>query len=327
MIIIIIFIPYIAQGAGSMHTTDQKYMGIFHNVSPGRLNFYIANMDERFLLYQKQIINFQWHENIPDRINTYGVVFIEKILYFHKTQLYFISYLYDDEKKAKDLVIKNESGSYQHYNLKESIKGNDRLSFAKIINNTLFFSFSANQETIYMMELDSGSYEVTHYNHQLGVIQNIWLKAQGDTEYTFSSEKDKEIISGVFKIIEQDGIELMEIYDYKVIGYDTRNGSFVYYNQDNILSHHNANDSAEYIIKEFMGKEEKIYDIFFLEDDSFIIASTRSGPDHFSNLFFGSGNLLYYFYYYHVKKHEQGGFIINKIKTFGALWKLEQLIL
>jgi hypothetical protein len=331
IIIALICFPYTVQGAGSVHTAAQTQIGIFRNATPGRLGFRTAKINRKFLLNQKQIINFQWHESIPNRINTYGV-HIEKIFYFNKMQFFFITYLYNSGKignlkSAVDFVIKDEFGSYQYHNLKEFTNINCKLSFAKIVNNTLFFAFSENQETVYMMELDSGMYGVVQYNHQAGVIQNIWLKAQGDAEYIFTSEKDKEIISGIFKITEEDSIELMEIYSYKVMGYDTRNGSLFYYNQDNILSYQNRNNSAGYAINEFMGKEERIYDVFFLEDDSFIIASTRSAPDRLSNLFFGNENLMHYFYYYHVTKHEQNGsFLIDKIKTFGSLWKLEQLM-
>jgi hypothetical protein len=332
IIIVIVFLPYTAQGVGSMHITDQTYIGIFHNVTPGRLSFCTVNINSQLLLDKKQIVNFQWHESIPGRIKTYGV-HIEKILYFSKMQFYFITYLYDSEKtenlkSAVDFVIKDASGSFQYYNLKEFTNINHELSFSKIISNTLFFAFSDNQEILYQMELDSGKYEIKQYNHPLGLLQNIWLKVSGSSEYIFASEKDNKISSGVFRIIEQDSIELVKTYNYEVIGYDIRNSSFLYYNYDNILSYQNENNSAGYAIKDFMSKEEKIYDVFFLKDDSFLIASTRSGPDHFSNLFFGSGNLMHYFFYYHVTKHEQSGnFIIKKIKTFGSLWKLEQLIL
>jgi hypothetical protein len=210
--------------------------------------------------------------------------------------------------------------------LKEIPYRDYHLSLAKIINDTLFFAFTDSQEILYAMELDNGKYEVKQYRHQIGIIQNIWLKEQENEEYVFTSERNKETISGIFKIIGQDSIEMAEIFDYKVAGYNTLDGTFVYCNPDSTLSYRNGNDPVGISIKEFMGNGETIYDIFFLEDGSFIIESTKTGPHHFANLLFGSGNLIHYFYYYHMKEDRHGNLKIKKIRTFGSHWKLEQLI-
>jgi hypothetical protein len=178
-----------------------------------------------------------------------------------------------------------------------------------------------------MMELDNGKYAIKQYNHSIGAIQNIWVKIRGDAEYIFTAEKDEKTVSGILKINGQDGIEIVEIYDYKVVGYSFLDGSSVYYNHDGILSYQNGTEPASCAIKEFMENGETIYDIFFLEDGSFIIGSTKTGPDYSANLLFGNGNLIHYFYYYHMKKDAQGNFKIKKIRTFGPLWKLEQLLL
>jgi hypothetical protein len=314
-----------------MNTVDKKYMGIFHNVTPGRLDFCLADINSKFMLTKKQTISFQWHENIPDHLNTYGA-YIRNILYYSGTYFYFISYLYDHTetgylKTAIDIVVKNSTGVYQYYSLKDYLNKNIDLVFAKVVNNILFFSFSDNSEILYAMELGSSKYVIKQYNHQAGLIQNIWLKTWGNFEYIFTSKKGKEIVSGVLKITEQQTIDIIEIYDFKVAGYNTCSGFYVYYNQNNILTYQNINNLNSYVIKEFISKEEEISDIFFLEDDSFIIVSTTSVQDYFANIFFGSGNLKYYFYYYHVKKHEQdNNFIIKKLKNIKAFWRLEQLI-
>lgn len=315
-----------------MDVSDQEYTGIFQNITPGRLSFRVANINKHsFSLTQEQIIDEFNGEIIQTHVGAYAI-HIRNIFYYDKIQLCFLSYLYPINSmytnylRGIDIVIKDGNGLRYDITLKEFVNRNYDLSFAKIISNLLFFAFSDNQEVLYMMELDSGKYEVKQYNHPVGMIQNIWLKAQGDAEYIFTSEKDKTIISGIFKIIEQDGLELMEIYDYKVVGYNSLNGSSFYYNRNNILLYRRINNSTDYIIKEFIGKGETIYDVFFLEDDSFIIGSTRIGPDHFGNLLFGSGHLIYYFYYYHLRQNEQGNLVIKKIKTFGSLWKLEHLI-
>jgi hypothetical protein len=329
--IIIFYFPYIAHGAGYTDMVDQKYTGIFHNVTPGRLNFRVAGINKHsFSLEQREIIEEFNSESIQSHNGAYAV-HIRNILYYNDKQIFFIVYSYKDTYdifwKGIDIVIKEGLGLRYDFTLKEFRDRDCNLSFTKIINTTLFFTFSDTLE-IYAMELDSGRYEIKQYNHNIGQIQNIWLKTQGDSEYIFTSKKDGKIISGIFKINEQNIIELVEVYTYQVFGYEITSATYIYINQDNILSYRTGNNSSACEIKEFIGEGEKIYNIFFLEDNSFIVASTATGSDRFANIFFGSGNLMYYFYYYHVKKHSQSGnFIIKKIESFGNLWKLEQLIL
>jgi hypothetical protein len=332
-----VFIPCFIYGKGSMNTGGQKYTGIFHNITPGRIGFRTVSLSDNFYLNQVQTIDaHQQDGSIRSHAGTYSVN-VQKILYYDNKHLFFILYLYEVPaingaytvtRKGIDVLIKDEHNFSQYITLKEFDSINSGLSFAKTINNKLFFSFSDNHETVYTMELGSGKHEISQYSHPAGEIQNIWLKAQGGTEYIFTLKTDERVISGIFKITGQDNIEPKEIYNYQVVGYDTPNNSFFYYNHDNILSYRNGNDLADYTIGKFMGRGETLYDIFFLEDGSFILASTKNTPDHISDFFFGRGNQMHYFYYYHAKKHKQSGnFIIKKIRSFGGLWKLEQLIL
>jgi hypothetical protein len=335
MIAIIICLAYIACGAGKIQMAGQDYMGIFHNISSGRLGFYIASISgPSFSLKEKQIIKFN-DMSIQTHAAAYSVT-IQKILRYDKKELVLISYLYKAPApgtnhtitwKGIDIAITDKYGFRRDFTLKESKNINDNLSFAKVISGALFFTISDNTGVIHTMDLNDEKYEIRQYNHQAGLIQNIWLKNGGDGEYIFTSEKDKNFISGIFKITGQGGAEIMEIYNHNmVVGYDTSTGSFFYYNQSNDLLY--QNDLTQYAVKEFIGKEEKIYDVFFLGDGEFIIASTATGPDRFGDLFFGSGHLMHYFYYYHIKKHEQNSnFRIKNIKAFGNHWKLEQLIL
>jgi hypothetical protein len=319
---------------GSVVVANQRYKGIFHNITPGRLRFRIADINERsFSLKHERIIDFN-NESIQSHAEAYSVT-IRNILYYAKKQLVLTSYLYNVPVtggghkmwKGIDIVIKDAHGLRQYFTLKESENINVNLSFTKIINNVLFFAFSDNEEILCMMELDSGKYGIKQYNHQAGAIQNIWLKNHEDVEYIYTSKKDTGIISGIFKISGHN-VDLAEIYERKIVGYDTFNGHSFYYNHDDVLTYRCKNDSVGYAVKKFMGKEETVYDIFCLEDGSFIIGSTKTGPDYIANFLFGEGNLMYYFYYYHAQMNEQGdNFIIKKMRTFGSrLWKLEQLV-
>jgi hypothetical protein len=329
--IVVFCFPYMAQGAGHTDMADQSYTGIFHNITPGRLGFYIADINERsFSAKQKEVIEEFNTESIQSHTEAYAV-HILKILFYNDKQLFFMSYSYQDTYtrfwKGIDIVIKERSGLRYDLTLKEFRDRDYDLSFAKLINATLFFTFSDNNEILYAMKFDGEGYEVTQYNHRAGLIKNIWLKSRENTEYIFTSEKDGAIVSGVFKITGEENIEIVELYDYNITGYNTIGSSFLYYDQSGNVLYRNGNDPADYTMKAFMGEGEKIYDVFFLEDDSFIITTTVTGPDRFANMFFGSGNIIHYFYYYHVKKHAQNGeIIIKKIRTFGNLWRLEQLI-
>jgi hypothetical protein len=326
---------------GSVAMVDQGYTGIFQGISLGRLCFRIVGINKRFFsLEHEQIIESFNTESIQSHAGAYAIM-IDEILYYDKKQLFFISYSYKVTDTPRtlywrgiDLVIKDGDGLTQHHTLKEFMGRNYYPSFAKIINNTLFFAFSDifkpdKEKTLYAMELDSGKYEVRQYSHDAGEIQNIWLKDRENAEYVFTSKRDSAIISGVFKITVEDNIEMPEIYDRKIAGYDTLDGSSFYYRRDNVLMYQGGNGSVTCAVKKFMGKEESIYDIFFLEDGSFIIGSTKTGPHYIANFLFGEGNLMHYFYYYHAIINERGDdFIVKKIRTFGSrLWKLEQLVI
>jgi hypothetical protein len=215
---------------------DQKYTGIFHNTTPGRNSFCIVDINKRFFLMgEKQIIGFN-NENIQTHTKTYSVS-IKNIFYYNEKELLLISYLYEvfvsgsrytTTQAGVDIVIKDGHGVRYDFNVKEAKNINDNISFAKVINKTLFVAFSDNNEMIYTMDLDGEIYEVKKYYHQVGQIQNIWLKNKGDNEYIFTSEKDKVFISGVFKITGQASIEVAELYTYNITGYDTNTGSFLY---------------------------------------------------------------------------------------------------
>jgi hypothetical protein len=329
LIVIIVLLSCTAQGTKYMPATDRKYIGILHNVTPGRLNYQVVNINKNFWLSHKQIINSQWQEKIPNRIDTYPAQ-IRKMICYNNVQLYFISYLYNDGKSSNnvaiDLAIKDVSGSYQYYcNLKEFANINFDLDLAKIIDGILFYAFSDDSEILYAMDIFNGKYDVKQYNHKAGIIKNIWPKIPGGGEYLFTSERNNKTISGLFKITGQHIAEVVEMYDYEIIEYDNHSDSFFCYNRNKL--YYKSNDSTGHAINEFMDEGEEVCGIFFPGDDSFLIVTTKTSPDHFSNLFFGSGNLIHHFYYYRMRKQEQkGNYTIKKIKTFNSLWKLEQLI-
>jgi len=326
-IIFIIFTNLMLFGIGScknMKDNKTTYIAVFKHSTNN--NYIVADMINTYRIgnvkkidnwlnrrskYSRErsserIVGLLKHDNITIQISVY------------------LTSIYGTRASAgHDVYFIDENGDKTILSLGADANRQSELAFAKIINNTLFIGLNEPFRTtnIVKIELDRNEYSFTKYNNNIGVIQDIWIKNNGNVLYTTNNEYEQE--SGIFSITEENTINIIEKFDYSIVEYNPTNNHMIIFNKEKQLFYVDAAKKASIKINTI---KNNVYKAFFLEENNVIISSYVEKQNHIANFLFGGNNLDRYYLYYSIDYHDEGDVSIKELKTINSLWCLEQII-
>jgi hypothetical protein len=311
-------------GGGKMDLINNKYRCIFY--ASRQSKYLLADMNNSLNINILETIP-QWQEQERHEKRT-GRRIIKMLMADHAT-IYFILYYKDGNRPGYqntmcDVII-DEIKTEHIINIKAQ-ETNFELSFAKIENRTLFFTFSDEKNNLYAINLDGQDYKLNTYIHDIDSIIDIWVADSGSNKYFFTSLYGEIKRSGILEI-PQDNMELRSIKYIDIVIYsfnlerkclvalNKENNYFLEYDNNIII---NLNDQDIF--------DGHIGSIFYLESNNILIEKYKIQNDPISNILFGSKH--YYKMYEYVLVHFglDGKIIQKKVSTFNKLWKLEQII-
>jgi hypothetical protein len=169
------------------------------------------------------------------------------------------------------------------------------VTFQKIIDHSLYFSFSSDSFDLYVLDLNNPE-NIKVIKNEIGFLTNFWKSLYNDI-FIFAIEMDMNIEYG-FVIIEENRLIRIDEEIGKVL--DCNGEVLVEQNKRGFISMKNQTSSI-FEKKISLSKKESIYSAFILNNNSIIIGIVKETNDIIGNFLFeptgsNKGKLKHYRY-------------------------------
>ena len=315
---------------GNMNEVKTAYRAIFSHSTIWE--YFLTDMSNTYRVKKLLTIDAWLDRNAPYNMEKFAERIVS-LLNYNQVTIQISMYLTrkpggrTQTSEAYDICFTDINGNTTKINLCVIERGIG-LAFAKIMDNTLCIGLHEKVESsypvkidftdLYTIKLDQEGYPVTKYNHNLGEIRNIWIQNDGKMLYT--SYNDNKLESGILNISDENSLELIVLFDYSIVEYDTASNQMIGFDSNGRLFYRDSSQNI-HILNNVQGI---VYRAFFLESDKIIICSYLERDDIIGNFLFGGKN-VYRVYSYYTLSNNKGSFSVKKINTINQLWRLEQV--
>jgi hypothetical protein len=316
---------------GNMNEVKTAYRAIFSHST--RSEYFLTDMSNTYRVNKSQTIDRWLDRNTPYNMEKFAERIVS-LLNYDQIAIQISMYLTrkpggkTTTDAAYDICFTDTDGNITKINLCVSERG-ESLAFAKIIDNTLCIGLNNGVENsypvkidftdLYTINLDQEGYPVTKYNHNLGEIRNIWI--QDDGKMLYASYNGNKLESGIVNISDENDLELIELFGYSIVEYDTASNQMIGFDSNGQLFYRDSGQNI-HVLNNVRGT---VYQAFFLESDKIIICSYIERDHIIGNFLFGGKNVYRVYSYYTLYSNNKGSFSVKRIDTINQLWRLEQV--
>lgn len=290
--------------------------------SNGRVDFLLAKIDANNKIHRVKLVKGFVEPGVRitsmlfyDKFKIYSMLYSKIMEYPSGNSVY--------HEITNDLFIENEQGQTKIYSNKNPHKLS--VKFLKVIDGVLFFSHNIEfDKKLYAVDLKS--YELKSYSTDIIGITNIWQFNKNNLTFLFSAKNKGKEISGIGRLT-GDRFELIKEYSYVILDY-YEDSKIVLDENNNLFYVDNLKHRRKINLPQ---KKGKVFAVYFLEKDCFLVGVYTEKKDWIANFLFDSittGNHTYRLStYYSFKVSKEKDIRFNgKMGRNMMKWELKSIV-